>query len=106
MVNLQRIGATHIYTDYWTCDRLALVSQEKIICGVLDDNLQPTHNRYAPYYPLVKADPHTAYVFTFDLFQKTSLVQKAHLSSSDFRRFVFDGYVVYQPRSFSGRHTS
>jgi hypothetical protein len=98
MVNLQRIGATHIYTDYWTCDRLALVSQEKIICGVLDDNLQPTHNRYAPYYSLVKADPHTAYVFTYDLFQKTSLVQKAHLSSSDFRRFVFDGYIVYQPR--------
>ena len=97
IANLQHIGATHIYTDYWTCYRLALVNQEKIICGVLDDNLQPTHNRYAAYYPLVKADPHTAYVFTFDLFQKTSLVQKAHLSSSDFRRFVFDGYVVYQP---------
>jgi hypothetical protein len=97
IANLQRIGAAHIYTDYWTCDRIAFVSQEKIICGVLDNDLQPSHNRYASYYTLVKADPRAAYVFTYDLFSNTKLVQKAHLSRSAFQRFVFDGYVVYQP---------
>jgi len=97
IANLQRIGATHIYTDYWTCDRIAFVSQEKIICGVLDNNLQPSHNRYAPYYTLVKTDPHTAYVFSYDMFSNTNLVQKAHLSRSAFQRFVFDGYIVYKP---------
>jgi hypothetical protein len=97
IADLLHIGATHIYTDYWTCDRIAFVSQEKIICGVLDNNLQPSHNRYASYYTLVKADPDAAYVFTYDLFSNTKFVQKAHLSRSAFQRFVFDGYVVYQP---------
>ena len=96
--NLLRIDATHIYTDYWSCDRIAFISQEKIICAVLDDNLQPTHNRDYSYYTIVKADPHSAYVFPLALPQTAPIVRKANLSSRNFQRFVFNGYVVYQPR--------
>src|SRR5262249_37229454 len=32
--DLLRIHATHIYSDYWTCDSLIFESNEKIICDV------------------------------------------------------------------------
>jgi hypothetical protein len=97
IANLLRIGATHIYTDYWTCYRIVFVSQEKIICSVADRTLIPSHNRYYPYHIVVKADPHSAYVFNYDIFQNVDTMQKADLSGYGFRRFVFDGYIVYQP---------
>jgi len=66
--SLLRIKATHIYTDYWTCDSIAFVSREQIICGVVDGQLkvQPHYSRYAPYVPIVKADPNAAYVFPLE----------------------------------------
>ena len=94
---LERIGATHIYADFWTCNRITFVSQEKIICSVTDSTLQPSHNYYAPYYTTVHADPHSAYVFTYDLFQKASVLHKAERSGHGFRRLVFAGYIIYQP---------
>ena len=49
-------GITHIYTDYWTCDRIAFESRERIICSVVDEQLQPGVNRYTPYTAIVNAD--------------------------------------------------
>jgi hypothetical protein len=98
IANLVRMGATRIYTDYWTCYRIVFVSQEKIICGVTDGTLMPHLNRYYHYYAVVKADPHAAYVFSYDIFQNMSTKQKAKLSGHGFRRFVFDDYIVYQPK--------
>ncbi len=91
---------TFIYTEYWTCDRIAFVSHEKIIYAVVAGNLQPTHNRYYNYYTVVNADPHSAYVFPFDSLDKhmaSLIIKKISISNQNFRRFVFDGYVVYQP---------
>ncbi len=99
MHDLLRIKATHIYTDYWTCDSIAFLSKEQIICGVLDDHLQPSHNRYSPYYYIVKANPLTSYVFPVGSAQVTTLDKQAAFSTGSYRRFVFDGFVIYQPVS-------
>ena len=98
IARLEQVGATHIYADFWTCNRIIFVSQEKIICGVSDSTLIPSHNYYAPYYTIVHADLHSAYVFTYDIFQKTDILHKADRLGHGFRRFVFDGYIIYQPR--------
>jgi hypothetical protein len=95
--NLLGIKATHIYSEYWTCDRLIFESREQIICASLDDNLQPIHNRYMPYYSIVKADPNAAYVFPIGSVQANTFAKEATLSKKLYRRFVFEGYVVYQP---------
>ena len=95
--NLLHIKATHIYSEYWTCDRLIFQSREQIICASLDDNLQPTHNRYPPYYTIVKADASAAYVFPLGSAQANVFAKEATLSKKHYRRFVFEGYVVYQP---------
>ena len=49
--SLLKVGAIHIYTDYWTCDRIAFESAERIICSVVDEQLQPGLNR-SPSMPL------------------------------------------------------
>src|SRR5262249_22449385 len=58
--NLLRNNIHHIYSDYWTCNRLIFQSQERIICSVLDDNLKNGHNRYLPYRAMVDADQQAA----------------------------------------------
>lgn len=96
---LLRIHATHIYSDYWTCDSLIFQSNEQIICVVVDTALRPNllYNRYQPYIPIVAADSRAAYVFAIGLPQVASIALVAALPGAHYRRFIFDGYVVYQP---------
>jgi hypothetical protein len=96
---LLRIKATHIYTDYWTCDSIAFLSREQIICATVDGQLriQPRYSRYAPYVPIVKADPNSAYVFPLQGGQIPAFAGRTSLSSGHYQRFVFGNYVVYQP---------
>lgn len=95
--DLLRIKATHIYSEYWTCNRVIFESDEQIICVVLYDQLQPGYNRYPPYYAIVKDDPHAAYVFLLRSQQVVSLARQVAISGKIYKIYVFDGYVVYQP---------
>ncbi len=98
---LLRIKATHVYTDYWTCDSIAFVSREQIICAAVDGQLkvQPRYSRYAPYVPIVKADPNAAYVFPLEDGQIPSFAKRVALLPGHYQQFVFGNYVVYQPVS-------
>jgi hypothetical protein len=93
---LLSIGAVHIYTDYWTCDKIAFESQERVICGVVDANLQPTHNREARYYQIVSQDKSAAYAF-LPSEMPPALAQLIVHNRAGYRHFVFQGYDVYQP---------
>lgn len=58
-------GVTRVYTGYWTCNRLAFASKERIVCAVVDshpDGLRHGLDRYLPYRATVLADPGAAYV--------------------------------------------
>ncbi len=96
--HLLSVGATHIYTDYWSCNNLAFQSNERIICGVVDNNLQPSHNRAPRYYDIVHADPHSAYVFPVGIGQLPAVYRKVQQAGPEaYRRYEFDGYIVYVP---------
>src|SRR5216683_93577 len=96
---LLRIKATHIYTDYWTCDSIAFVSREHIICAVVDGQLKvnPRYSRYAPYVPIVKADPNAAYVFPLEAGKIPTFAKRVTLLPGHYQQFIFGNYVVYQP---------
>jgi hypothetical protein len=87
-------GITHIYTDYWTCDRIAFESKERIICSVVDDQLRPRVNRYPPYTSIVTADPYASWVFPVNSPQAQAFQQKARQTIPSFTR---DGYIIYTP---------
>jgi len=98
---LLRIKATHIYTDYWTCDSIAFLSKEQIKCAVVNSQLQldARNNRYSPYKIIVKYDPNSAYVFPIGSSMIPAINLRAARSPGHYHQFVFGDYVVYQPVS-------
>jgi hypothetical protein len=96
---LLHIKATHVYTDYWTCDSIAFLSREQIICASVDGELkvQPRYSRYAPYVRIVKADPNSAYVFPIEAGQIPAVAKRMALLPRHYQQFVFGNYMVYQP---------
>ncbi|HEY4037129.1 MAG TPA: hypothetical protein VGL94_24500 [Ktedonobacteraceae bacterium] len=103
--NLARIGVTHFYTEYWTCYNLIFASHGQVSCAILESNLQPWDNRIPDYFNTVKADPHAAYVLPLDTamlplnYRDLPAVERkvAQAGPGKYRRYEFDGYVVYQP---------
>jgi hypothetical protein len=95
--NLIRIGAVHIYSDYWTCDNIIFQSDERITCDTVDTNLNQGYVRYPPDATIVQSDPKASYAFPLNIPQAQAIAQRIAHSSKHYRRYVFDGYVVYQP---------
>ena len=106
ITTLLRDHLTHIYSDYWSCDRLIFRSSERIYCSALQDNLTPGHNRW-PYLLTVNPDPLSAYVFHANTVPDATLTQ--HIAAGDkkyqgYHRFVVGGYAVYQrPANWKSR---
>jgi 4-amino-4-deoxy-L-arabinose transferase-like glycosyltransferase len=99
--------STHIYTEYWTCDRIAFMSQERIICGVLGSNLQPTHNRDSAFYSIVSSDPNAVYVFPVNSPQRTTLdreIAQGDMAQA-YLRVTIAGYAIYKPDGESYKST-
>jgi len=94
--DLLKIGATRIYSEYWTCNRLTFRSREKIICSVLDDQLKPGFDRYMPYRFIVRAAPHPTYVFPLESKPADVLKHQMQASTTHYRVYTFEGYLVYQ----------
>lgn len=94
--DLLQVGATRIYSEYWTCNRLTFRSHEQIICSTLDEQLKPGFDRYLPYRSVVRAAAHPAYVFPLRSPQSVAIQGKL-LTKGHYRHYVFEGYDVFQP---------
>ncbi len=103
--DLERIGVTHMYAEYWTCNRSAFLSDERITCAVVNTDLSLDwfHSRYKPYIPLVQHDPHAAYVCPLFLSyvsgEIANLEKKANAPGSHYKSYVFEDYLVLVPTS-------
>jgi hypothetical protein len=97
---LRGAGVRHLYSGYWTCNRISFDSGEKITCAVLDDKLGPGFDRYRPYRAAVAADSRPAYVFVADSPPDTLL--RAHLrreGAPDTPVRTVGRYHVYLPNA-------
>jgi hypothetical protein len=97
--SLSAIGATRIYSEYWTCNLLILQSNEHIICSDLDGSLKPALDRYLPYKAAVRKDPVSTYVFQSGAAQLTSIENRLHQSNIAYQRYVFGNYIVYRTQT-------
>ncbi|GHO91172.1 hypothetical protein KSF_012200 [Reticulibacter mediterranei] len=99
--NLLRLGTTHIYSDYWTCDRVMFRSQEQIICSAaryLKSKLRTGQNRYPPYCDIVKKDLRAAYVFSVGSPEAAYMERRFRAATNLYDRYSFNGYVVIRPK--------
>ena len=88
-------GATRIYTTYDDCDRIAFLSNERIICAVLDAGLKPGLDRYFPYRQIVAEAPHPFYVFPLGSRQAALFEQKAGQEHLPYQKSFAGGYAIY-----------
>ncbi|HEX6497751.1 MAG TPA: hypothetical protein VF054_01815 [Micromonosporaceae bacterium] len=94
---LRQRGLTRIYSEYWTCNRIAYATREQVVCAVLGDDLRPGYDRYAPYRSLVAHAPRPAYVLPAGGPLDRRFAQV--LADSGVPATVTDvaGYRIYQP---------
>lgn len=97
--NLLHLGVNHIYSGYWECDRFIFLTQEKIICGVVNEDMSAGFTRYTPYYTIVHSDPKASYVFHQNSIYEKNFEKKIAQSNKQFQKLVLDGYVVYRPEN-------
>ena len=93
------IGATRIYTDYWTCYRLAFQSDERITCANLDSDLRLTDrngNRYAPYLTSVEHARTATYVFQIGSDQYKILQRLLPHVKKSYKIYRVGNFVIYQ----------
>jgi hypothetical protein len=92
-------GITRIYTDYWTCDRIAFQSRERIVCAVVGEDLRRGYDRYRPYRPLVESDPGAAWVLPLGSPQAAALARALATPCPERPTLVADlhGYLVVRP---------
>lgn len=98
--DLERLGVRHMYTDYWTCDRTAFLSDERITCAALNTRMGVAQdNRYQPYVIATQADPRAAYVFPSASAQALALTRRAR-TDPDWRYTLtrMDGYDIWLAR--------
>jgi hypothetical protein len=97
MWHLENRGIHHFFTDYWTCDRLAFQSEERLTCAVLDEQLQPGLDRDWPYRAQVYGDADAAFVFAKESQHLKVFMQRIAGSEQTFERSEIANYVVYRP---------
>ncbi len=97
IARLLQLHANKVYTDYEDCTRLAFLSNERIVCAVLDNGLQPGLDRYFPYRAIVAGAPHPFYVFRQGSPQSILFEQAAAAQHIPYTRSLVDGYVIFDP---------
>jgi hypothetical protein len=95
--HLASLGIVHIYSDYWTCERVMFQSAGRITCFTLDEYLNTGYERYLPNKIIVTSDPKSSYTFPLNIPQAQAITNRMAHSRQQYHRYIFDGYVVYQP---------
>jgi hypothetical protein len=94
LTTLRRLHIRHMYTEYWTCDLTAFLSQEQITCSVVDKELQPGVNRYQPYMSEVARDKQAAYVFPDGFLVPATWAKLQAALGPHYRIITADGYII------------
>ncbi|GCE08793.1 hypothetical protein KDAU_61220 [Dictyobacter aurantiacus] len=97
--NLEKLHLKYIYSDYWICNNLIFMSNENIICAVVNSQLKEGFNRYPAYLTEVQQAPRTAYVFALNSDPDKYLINQIRLKQSPltYRIMNIPGYHVFVP---------
>lgn len=98
IATLEQHHVSAVYSEYWTCDRLAFLSREDIVCAALGPQLQPDLDRYLPYRAEVAADRSAWYVFPTTSAQAAAFAARMASTPGAYTRTTVAGYVLYEPR--------
>ncbi|WP_442933371.1 hypothetical protein [Micromonospora psammae] len=97
VATLRERGVRHVYGSYWTCNRLTFASGEDVLCAVVDDDLNPGHDRYRPYRRAVAASTSAAWVAPADSPLAARLDERLRAQPTTLDLITIDGWRIYLP---------
>src|SRR5205823_13256816 len=83
-----------------TCSLLIFQSDERVICGVLNNQLQPDVIIYAPYLAQVDAASHPVYLFSINSPPAQTLEQRSE-QDARYHEIQVVGYIIYYYGSYN-----
>ncbi|MEU4677945.1 hypothetical protein [Micromonospora sp. NPDC023737] len=95
VTTLRDLGVRHVYGGYWTCNRLTFASGEDVVCAVVDDELRPGFDRYAPYRRAVAASAAPAWVAPTGSPLAARLDERMRVEPGTLDLVSVDGYRIY-----------
>ncbi|WP_148083471.1 glycosyltransferase family 39 protein [Micromonospora sp. Llam0] len=97
---LDQLGVTHVYSEYWTCNNITFATNERIKCAVIDEgDLRPRVNRYLPYLEAVQASSDPAYVLPVESAANPLVFELLSTSQTAPTVVSIPGYRIYLPGS-------
>ncbi|WBB67146.1 hypothetical protein [Micromonospora sp. WMMD812] len=99
VTTLRDLGVRHVYAGYWTCNRLTFASGEDVVCAVVDDDLRPGFDRYAPYRRAVAASAAPAWVAPTGSPLASRLDDRMRATPGSLDLVTVDGYCIYLPHA-------
>ena len=97
IARLTSLGIVHMYSDYWTCERVMFQTQGKITCFTVDGYVNRGYERYHPNEVIVTSDPRSSYVLPLNSFYTRQMDIRVAHNHKPYNIYIFDGYEVYQP---------
>jgi hypothetical protein len=94
---LDRLGATRVYSDYPTCNRLSYLTGERMVCAVIRDDLHRGKDRYEPFRREVDAAPHPTYAIPADSPMRRAFEDELVGQGMTAEARDAAGYRIYQP---------
>lgn len=97
IARLTSLGIVHMYSDYWTCERIMFQTAGKITCFTVDEYLNRGYERYHPNEVIVTSDPRSSYVLPLNSFYTRQMEIRIAHNHKAYNIYIFDHYEVYQP---------
>ncbi|MFC6017593.1 hypothetical protein ACFP2T_15425 [Plantactinospora solaniradicis] len=93
---LDRLGVRRFYAEYWTCNNIIFLTRERIVCGVIRDDLHAGWDRYPAYPALVAEASRPAFVLPAGTALNAAV--RSHLAGTGVgvTESSVAGYEVYQ----------
>ena len=96
--DLLKRGMTRVYLEYWTCYRLLLQSQERILCASPPYPYTIGGDPYAPDANAVKGNPRAPFLFpATSYYEIAEFEQYNKVHGKHFQKSTLDGMVLYVP---------
>jgi len=93
---LDQLGVGTFYSDFFLCHRVMYVTNERLLCASMLDDLTTGWNRYLPFRDAVQASARPAYVLVTNSEMERAFVEYLRLHGLNAKITEIDNYRIYQ----------
>jgi hypothetical protein len=94
---LDDLGVRHFYAEYWTCNTIIFLTRERLVCGVIRDDLAAGWDRHPAYPRMVAAAERPAFVLPTGSALSAAVREHLRGTGVPVAETTVAGHDVYRP---------